>query len=266
MLMVVCFTVTAQAAERPAVCRQSTVPLKMQTPLKDLSGYLPVADYLDAVMDCTGLQPPDGPRANNMGMPTVVMPASAWLDDDARRYSELLAKQKHTWLVLPAQTQYMGFDYAERALISAEVASAFADQATSPSIVLVGRALGELRRHYAQLPVEILTATLGAQRRVATYVGHDGAHKMTLTMQLQECAANGRCRVIMQRDWRNLAFSDELPPFRVVNFQPRACHRRAGGTPVRACDRARIRTSVRRASDVRVGAWPSISPARRAGR
>ncbi len=215
-LMVLC-PILAVGASRPPVCQQSTVPLKEQKPFEDLTGMLPVADYLDAVMDCSGVQVHASTRPQSISAANVIIPASIWLDADAKRYSELLAKRRYPLLVLPVQTEYLGFDHAERALISAEVASAFADQGSAPDPILVARALGEPRRRHTQLSGEILTAAIGATRRVDIYAGHDGAYKLTLTIRLQECGANGRCKLIKQRDWRGLAFSDELPPFRVVN-------------------------------------------------
>lgn len=206
-----------QAAERPAVCQQSVIPAKFQTPLEDLSGNLPVADYLDVVMDCANLVRPGGRQTNAMGMAGKVMPDSAWLEADSTRYYELLAKQRHAWLILPAQTQYLGFDQAERALISAEIAAAFADQGSAPDVTLLARSLGEPRRRFEPGAVDKLTAAIGAQRRLETYVGHDGAHTLTLTLQLKECKQNGVCTLIKKRDWRSVAFSDESPPFRAVN-------------------------------------------------
>lgn len=217
-LALVCPILT-QAVERPAVCQQSLLPLKLQMPLEDLSGNLPVADYLDVVMNCANLARPGDPQTNMMGMARIVMPDSPWLKADSARYYELLAQQKthHTWLILPAQTQYMGFDHAERALISAEIAAAFADQGSAPDVTLVARSLGELRRRFDSVAVDRLTAEIGARRRLETYVGHDGARTLTLTLQLKECKQNEACTLLKQRDWRNLAFSDEFPPFRAVN-------------------------------------------------
>jgi hypothetical protein len=214
-LALVC-PIATQAAERPPVCQHSTIPLKSQTPLEDLSGNLPVADYLDGVMSCANLAAPGNPQTSVMGR-AMPMPDSAWLEADSARYSDVLTKQKHTWLILPAQTQYMGFDHAERALITAEIVEAFADQGSAPDTTLMARSLGEVRRRFEPGAIAMLTAALGAQRRVETYVGHDGARTLTLTLQLKECEAYGACKLIKQRDWRNLTFSDELPPFRVVN-------------------------------------------------
>ena len=196
----------AQAADRPAVCGQSTVPFKYQKPFEDLSGKLPVRDYLDAVVECVGF-----------ATPAVPIVPSVWLESDSRRYAEFIGRTKYSWLVLPAQTQYYGFDRIERALIGAEVAAAFADRSSMPDTLLVARALGELRRRYDASAVAKLTADVGAGRRADVYVGHDGKHRMTLTIQLHECSTGGNCKLLKQQDWRNLAFSDELPPFRVVN-------------------------------------------------
>ena len=61
-----------------------------------------------------------------------------------------------------------------------------------------------------------LTVAIGAKRRVETYVGHDGQHHLTLTIQLMDCSTGSDCRLLKQKDWRNLPFSDEQPPFRVI--------------------------------------------------
>jgi hypothetical protein len=216
--MIVVCPMAAQAVEMPEPCKRSTIPMKAQQPIEDLGGKLPVPDYLDGVLSCSGIRPADAPQpVVNFGpSPSVPLPGSAWLDGNAKLYSDVLAKAKYRWLVLPAQTQYMGFDLSERLLISQEITAAFADQGNLPDALLVSRALGEPKRRYSHVSVERLTARLGAQRRVSTYVGHDGARKLTLTVQLQDCDANGRCKVTRQRDWRGLAFTDEQPPFRVI--------------------------------------------------
>jgi len=199
-------TPLAHAADRPPVCQQSVVPLKDQTPVADLSGTLPVPDYLDSVVNCIG-----GLTGGMTGRDQPIR--SAWLEQDAKRYSALLSTARFPWIVLPAQTQYFGFDRTERALIGAAVADAFMDQGSMPDTLLVARALGEVRRRYESWTVGSLTAAVGAIRRVEVYAGHDGERRMTLTIQLKKCAADGNCQLLKQHDWRNLAFSDESPPF-----------------------------------------------------
>jgi hypothetical protein len=212
MLVVGFCTTMAHGAVKPEICIESGLPLKYQQPFEDLSGKLPVADYLDVVVACSdimSLATPGGPPP-----PKVV---SAWLDADAKRYTELLSHQKTSLLVLPAQTQYYGFDRIERSLIGAEVAAAFAGPDPMPDTLLVARALGEVRRRFDSVSLGALTTAVGAKRRVDTFVGHDGTHHMTLTIQLQECNEFAICKLIKQRDWRALAFSDTQPAFRVVN-------------------------------------------------
>src|SRR5438128_2559171 len=100
----------------------------------DLTGKLPVPDYLDALYDCAD------PRG--VGLRDLYKPRNDWLERDANRYSEVLARGKFSWLVVPVQTQYFGFDRIERALMSAEIADAFAAQGEAPNTFLVARALG----------------------------------------------------------------------------------------------------------------------------
>jgi hypothetical protein len=173
----------------------------------DLSGALPVADYLDALYDCID------PRG--VGLADLYKPRNDWLEKDAKRYTEVLARGKFSWLVVPVQTQYFGFDRIERALLSAEIADAFAAQGDAPSPFLAARALGEIRRRYEPGAPEALAATLGASRMLLAFAGHDGKHQMTLTLQLLECKG-GACWILKRHDWRNLAFSDERPPFLAI--------------------------------------------------
>lgn len=195
---------TTRAAGRPAECAPLP-PGKEALPLRDLSGPLPVPDYFDLLLGCQDQ------------FSRVSAPDSPWQTKDASRYSALLAKGKYALLVVPAQNQFYGFDAIERALISAEVADAFAGEGAMPAPSLVARALGEFRRSYTGYMVDELTANLGVTRRVDVFAGHDGNQKLTLTIQLRECAAGKNCHVLRQHDWRALPFSDQNPPFRVVN-------------------------------------------------
>src|SRR5688572_11501210 len=52
------FPLMTLAAEPPPVCQRPAIPPKSRTPLEDLSGKLPVADYLDGVMSCGNLSAP----------------------------------------------------------------------------------------------------------------------------------------------------------------------------------------------------------------
>jgi len=214
----------AHAAEQSPSCTLNPrLPLKMQAPIADLSGGLPVADYLDAVIDCAAVVP--GAAENEF------KPKSDWVEGDALRYREFLAQSKFDWLVLPAQTQYYGFDRIERALIGAEVADALGDRASLPDTLLVARALGEVRRRYDYLAVSRLAEATGAKHLIEVYAGHDGNMRMTLTLLLKECGSQGGCKLVKQRDWRNLAFSNELPPFRVVHEMQGAIRSELLGMP-----------------------------------
>lgn len=203
VLTLALFIQAANSAARPEVCGDT--PRAVRQTFEDLAKELPAQDYLDQVLACTGMARTD----------SVEAPESGWLQADARAYSALLATKKDSWLVLPAQVQYLGFDFAERALISAEIADAFADQ-VAPDTLLVARALGESRRRFPKSLVDELTNSLGTTRRLEIYVGHDGKHKISLTLQLFDCAPRRSCKLLKQRDWRDLPFSDQRPPFLAV--------------------------------------------------
>jgi hypothetical protein len=200
--------VLAHAGEPPSICPgDASLPLKSQRPLEDLSGRLPAPDYLDSMLACThGMVRPEAPR-------------SEWIAADAKRYSALLAKGEYRWMVLPAQTQYYGFDRTERAMIGAEVAEAFADQGAMPDPLLVARALGEGLRRFPAAAVVPLAKATRVRKRVDVFAGHDGNQKLTLTIQLHECTADQLqpCRLLKQRDWRALPFTNARLPFQVVN-------------------------------------------------
>jgi tetratricopeptide (TPR) repeat protein len=205
----ICSTVV-QGADRPAICSEvSSLPLKFQRPIEDLGGKLPVADYLDDVLTCT----------HEQVMQDSSIPRSEWITADAKRYTALLAKGKYQWLVLPAQTQYYGFDNIERELIGAAVAEAFADQGAMPDTLLVARALGEGQRRFPAAAIATLVNATHVRKRVDFFAGHDGKNRLTLTLQLLECSENQvpTCRVLKQHDWRALPFSNSRLPFQVVN-------------------------------------------------
>ncbi|HTU65024.1 MAG TPA: hypothetical protein VMF52_03650 [Steroidobacteraceae bacterium] len=191
----------------PPGCQFTGFPKAGAKSPADLSGPLPVADYLDALFDCTDL------RFNGA---ELYKPANAWLENDTKQYSALLARGKFSWLIVPAQTQYYGFDGIERSLLSAEIADAFVAHGAAPDPMLAARALGEIRRRYEPVAAPLLAQSIGATRMLETYVGHDGKRAMTLTLRLMDCSVGGTCRLLKQHDWRALPFTDEKPPFLVV--------------------------------------------------
>lgn len=203
----------AWSAEPLVGCSNSTVPIKYRKPIEDLGGNLPVADYLDAVLDCAQ---PGTPGALMVGGRPAPRPQSAWVEGEMQRYGQVLARSHFDWLVLPAQTQYLGFDRIERQLIGAEVASAVGANA-APDVLLVSRALGEPRRRFEFTDVSRLAKDLGARHLVEVYAGHDGDRHLTLTLLLKDCDAAGACRLVKQQDWRGLPFSDTQLPFLVVH-------------------------------------------------
>jgi hypothetical protein len=208
---------SAAAAERPAVCGESPVPLKWQPPIKDFSGELPIADYLDTATACqkgTGQwrlpAPPEPPE-----------PRSAWLESERALYKDVLAHHRVDVLVVPFQVQGYGLDRIERTLMTAELAYALGD-ATKYEIAdpfLVARALGEGARRIDPMEAERLAQRLGATRIISGYVGHDLHHAFTLTLQVQDLPTTptpSRQRP-WQHDWRAVPFTDERTPALVFN-------------------------------------------------
>lgn len=202
------------------------IPVKPGSKLpSDLSGSLPVADYLDGLFDCANLLSPEAERVRKS--------RSEWLEADARQYGEILARGKFSWLVIPAQTQYFGFDRTERMLVSAEIGDAFVASGEAPSTFLVARSLGEIRRRYEPNAGSRLAMRLNVTRMLEIYLGHDGQRRMTLTLQLKNCSPNAGCTLVKQHDWRNLAFSDEHPPFVVIReMRDALVHEMLGGKAV----------------------------------
>jgi hypothetical protein len=208
---------SAEAAERPAVCRESPVPLRWQPPIKDFSGELPISDYLDTATACqkgTGQwrypAPPEPPE-----------PRSAWLESERALYQDVLAKHRVDVLVVPFQVQGYGLDRIERTLMTAELAYALGD-ASKYEIAdpfLVARALGEGARRIDPIEAERLAQRLGATKIISGYVGHDLHHALTLTLQVQDLPTTPTpsYQRPWQHDWRAVPFTDERTPALVFN-------------------------------------------------
>jgi len=201
--------------EAPAACLQSPVPLKNRPPIHDLSGELPIPDYLETILACNGLSL-TGAR------PAYLAPPSAWMESEKRLYSSLLAKRKVDVLVVPFQVQGYGLDRIERAVMTADLAYAIgnAGQYAIADPFLVSRALGEGARRYRSDAVESLAASLGAKEVVVAYVGHDERHSLFLTIQVRDRLSKpgGRgARTPWQKDWRNVAFTDDRTPLTVFH-------------------------------------------------
>jgi len=194
----------------------SEVPVFARPPVKDLSGELPIPDYLDSVIACNTPPPYMGRR------PLPPLPKSAWLESERVLYQEVLAKQPVDILIAPLQVQGYGLDRIERSLMTAELAYAIGD-ASSYRIAdpfLVARALGEGARRIDDVELQRLALKVGAKKIITGYVGHDRHHAFTLTLQVREqsaAPAGPQYRQVVQRDWRGVAFTDERTPALVLS-------------------------------------------------
>ncbi len=203
---------SAASAERPAVCRESPVPLTFQPTVKDFSGELPIPDYLDTAMGCqNGIREWQYPAP-----PKRPEPRSPWLESERALYQDALAKHRVDVLVVPFQVQGYGLDRIERTLMTAELAYALGDASTYEVAdpFLVARALGEGERRIEPMDAERLAQRLGATKVISGYVGHDLHHAFTLTLQVRDLPTTPvqtRSRP-WQRDWRAVPFTDERTP------------------------------------------------------
>jgi hypothetical protein len=201
------------AVEVPMAC-QTPTPIPNARPVRDLSSALPVPDYFEAILGCNGLSL-TGPR------PSYLAPPSAWMESEKRLYASVLASHHVDVLVVPFQVQWYGFDRAERALLSADLAYAIggSGQYSVADPFLVSRALGEGMRSFDPEAIEALASSLGAKKIVLAYVGHDGAHGLYLTIQVRDPlpASGSVARPAWQKDWKKIAFTDERTPFVVFH-------------------------------------------------
>jgi hypothetical protein len=162
----------------------------------------PKADVLDALAECS--------KRPGFWQGT---PQSAWVDEERRSYSRILAQASADTLVVPAQVQRYGLDPVERAVITTDLAYAIAE-ATGAEIAdpaLVDRALGAGRRRIDRSEVDALARQLGVRRVISTFVGHDGHHAMDITIEVRETSA-GAGDAPWQRNWPAVPFTDDTPP------------------------------------------------------
>lgn len=140
---------------------------------------------------------------------------SVWIQQEQRRFSDLLAKQQVDVLIAPFQVRGRGLDPAERLLMT----SRLADQLTASTTlaiadpVIVGRALGEGFRTYDQAAILTLADRVGARHVLIGTTGHDGGRKFHIQLShLQRDAAGAPWRTTAQEQWNELPLSDEQPP------------------------------------------------------
>ncbi|HEY0683269.1 MAG TPA: hypothetical protein VGD45_13130 [Steroidobacter sp.] len=141
---------------------------------------------------------------------------SIWVQQEQRRFGELLAKQPADVLVVPFQVQGHGLDPAERTLLATTVADHISATTalTVADPVLLGRALGEGSRTLATQDILAVGDQARARYILIGSAGHDGQGK--LRIQLKLLSKDGTWKETSQRDWPNLALSDETPPYQTI--------------------------------------------------
>lgn len=167
---------------------------------------LPAPDYLQTLREC-------------LGKP-LEQPESAWLDSQHAAFQGALAKQRVDVLVVPFQVQGYGLERTERALMSADLAYQLGRLVRVADPFLVARALGEGARRYERNHIIKLAQAVGARAVVIGYVGHDRAHHVTITIERLALDTTHAFPVVtntVQRDWRDVPFTDTDPPFAVFH-------------------------------------------------
>lgn len=149
-------------------------------------------------------------------------PVSPWRQEESRIFADVLQAHPAEVLVIPFEVQDKGFDRIERSLMTEDFASAVTRHyhARVVNPYLVARALGEGERRYEWPDVARLAEAVKARVLIRGYVGHDGHHKLVLTLTVQQRNSVDRPwdpRPTAQRDWTGLPFSDEDLPYRVVH-------------------------------------------------
>jgi hypothetical protein len=169
---------------------------------------LPAPDYLDGLDECFA--------SALMLTQTPAPPASLWAENQRAVYTNALKKQRVDIIVAPFQIQGYGLERTERAIMSADLAYHLDSTARVADPFLTGRALGEGARRYDRDDIIELARAVGAQTAIVGYVGHDRAHRMTITVEILDLQDGGVVET-SQRDWRGVKFTHYDPPFVVFH-------------------------------------------------
>jgi len=153
---------------------------------------------------------PDAPTADSLSVRSESTPHSAWFDAERKRYSALLATKPCDTLVVPVQSQHLGFDRATRSLMTAQLALALANGSGRCVVdpYLASDALGEGMRRITPNAVSELASAIKATTIVTVYAGHDGEHHLEIFATAQDKGIHSA-----HKRWDGIAFSDENPPF-----------------------------------------------------
>ena len=143
---------------------------------------LPAPDYLVGYDACV---------ARAVSTPSQQPPASPWHDNQRTSYTNALKKQRVDILVAPFQNQGYGLERTQRALMSADLAYQVDPAVRVADPFLTARALGEGLRSYDRNDIVELARAVGARTVVVGYVGHDRAHRMTVTVQVLKLDGGG---------------------------------------------------------------------------
>src|SRR5688572_16436073 len=150
---------------------------------------LPAPDYQDGLDGCIARTVTTPPPA----------PSSLWAENQRAAYTNALKKQRVDVLVAPFQTQGYGLERTQRAIMSADLAYHLDPAVRVAEPFLTARALGEGARRYDRDDIVELARSVGARTAVVGYVGHDLAHRMTVTIQV--LTLDGGAVETVQQDW-----------------------------------------------------------------
>jgi hypothetical protein len=199
-------TVTDWCTERLKLTgAQPAIPLTSTEPL-------PAPDYMEEYAACF-------PKSHSYPS-SVDRPESLWLASERTWAAEILARASADVIVVPFQVQGYGIDRAERALMTMAFAKEFSNarrlKVADPRFVSL--AFGEGFRRFDPATVSAVGKSAKASFALVGYVGHDAKHHMVLTLQLLDLRAQPTSvapqsgKLVWQRDWTSIPFSDEVPP------------------------------------------------------
>ena len=156
---------------------------------------------------------PDAPTPDSLQPAVAADVRSPWFDAERKRYSALVDGTNCDTLVVPFQSQHLGFDRATRSIMTAQLALALArDGRCVVDPYVASEALGEGLRRLDANAVDELARVVHAKTVVTTYVGHDGHHHLEVFASVQKPDPLPYRTVAHQR-WDGIEFSDEVPPF-----------------------------------------------------
>ena len=143
-------------------------------------------------------------------------PTSQWYQSRKSRYRTMLLTQDYDLLVVPVQIQRFGIDVEGRALMTHVLTDSLrqASDLRIPDATLVMKAMGDPWRRFDDQEIFDLARSLGVSQVVRTFVGHDRANDLRVTVLHQKATDNllsERTKVI-RMDSDVLKFTDEELP------------------------------------------------------